>query len=42
MKTAENGGIPGIAVSWGYRDLHGTPGIRIEESVENLRTDLQL
>ena len=42
MKTAENGGIPGIAVSWGYRDLHGTPGVKIAESVENLRTDLQL
>ncbi len=42
MKTAENGGIPGIAVSWGYRDLHGTPGVKIAESVENLRADLQL
>lgn len=42
MKTAENGGIPGMAVSWGYRDLHGTPGVKIAESVENLRTDLQL
>ena len=37
MKTAENGGIPGIAVSWGYRDLHGTPGVRIAESVAELR-----
>lgn len=42
MKTAENGGIPGIAVSWGYRDLHGTPGVKIAESVEDLRADLQL
>lgn len=37
MKTAENGGIPGIAVSWGYRDLHGTPGVRIAESVAELK-----
>ena len=36
MKTAANGGIPGIAVSWGYRDLHGTPGVRIVETVEEL------
>ena len=42
MKTAENGGIPGIAVSWGYRDLHGTPGVKIADSVEDLRADLQL
>lgn len=42
MKTAENGGIPGIAVSWGYRDLHGTPGVKIAKSVEDLRADLQL
>ena len=42
MKTAENGGIPGVAVSWGYRDLHGTPGVKIAESVENLQADLQL
>lgn len=41
MKTAENGGIPGIAVAWGYRDLHGTPGVRIAESVEELKIDLQ-
>lgn len=38
MKTAANGGIPGIAVSWGYRDLHGTPGVRIVETVEELST----
>ena len=36
MKTAANGGIPGIAVSWGDRDLHGTPGVRIVETVEEL------
>ena len=36
MKTAANGGIPGIAVSWGYRDLHGTLGVRIVETVEEL------
>lgn len=42
MKTAENGGIPGIAVSWGYRELHGTPGVKIAKSVEDLRADLQL
>lgn len=41
MTTAENGGIPGIAVSWGYRDLHGTPGVKIANSVEDLRADLQ-
>ncbi len=40
MKTAENGGIPGIAVSWGYRDLHGTPGVQIAESVEELTSML--
>lgn len=37
MATAANGGIPAIAVSWGYRDLHGTPGVQIAESVEELR-----
>ena len=42
MKTAENGGIPGIAVAWGYRDLHGIPGVRIVEKVEELRTAMQL
>ncbi len=40
MKTAENGGIPAIAVSWGYRDLHGTPGVQIAESVEELKSML--
>lgn len=41
MKTAENGGIPGIAVAWGYRDLHGIPGVRIVEKVDELRTAMQ-
>ena len=41
MTTAANGGIPGIAVAWGYRDLHGTPGVKIAESVEELRTTIR-
>lgn len=36
MKTAQNGGIKGIAVSWGYRSLAGTPGLTVVSSVEEL------
>lgn len=36
MKTAQNGGIEGIAVSWGYRSLAGTPGLTVVSSVEEL------
>jgi phosphoglycolate phosphatase len=36
MKTAANGGIEGIAVSWGYRPLKGTPGITVVDTPEEL------
>ena len=36
MKTAENGGIQGIAVSWGYRPMEGTPGLQVAHSAEEL------
>ena len=36
MKTAENGGIQGIAVSWGYRPMKGTPNLIVVDSAENL------
>ena len=37
MKTAENGGIDTIAVSWGYRQMEGTPGITVADSAAGLR-----
>ena len=36
MKTAENGGIDAIAVSWGYRDMKGIPGLTVVDSAEAL------
>ena len=36
MKTAENGGIRGIAVSWGYRVLQPAPGLTIAHTSEEL------
>ena len=36
MKTAENGGIRGIAVSWGYRVLQPAPGLTIADTSEEL------
>jgi len=32
LKTAENGGIEGIAVSWGYRAMNDVPGITLADS----------
>lgn len=40
MKTAENGGVLGIAVSWGYRVLQPAPGLTIAHSAEELQESL--
>lgn len=40
MKTAANGGIEGIAVSWGYRPMKGVPGLTVVDSAEELLTIL--
>lgn len=37
METAANGGIHGIAVGWGYRDMKNTPGLTVAETVEELQ-----
>lgn len=37
MKTAANGSIKGIAVGWGYRNMKGTEGLTLVNSVEELR-----
>ena len=37
MRTAANGGIMGIAVGWGYRDMRGIEGITVVETVEELQ-----
>ena len=37
METAANGGIMGIAVGWGYRDMRGIEGITVVETVEELQ-----
>lgn len=37
MKTAANGGIDAVAVSWGYRSKEELTGNRIVDSVEQLR-----
>ena len=37
MKTAANGGIKGIAVGWGYRNMKGIEGLTVVDSVEELR-----
>ena len=36
MKTALNGGIGSIAVSWGYRNMKGTPGLTVADSATEL------
>ena len=40
MLTAANGGIEGIAVGWGYRQMNATPQYRYAGSVTELRTML--
>lgn len=37
MRTAANGGIMGIAVGWGYRDMRGIEGITVVETIEELK-----
>ena len=37
METAVNGGIRGVAVNWGYRNMKNTPGVTVVESVEELQ-----
>ena len=36
MKTAANGGIAAIAVTWGYRPMKDFPGVTVVESAEEL------
>ena len=36
METAANGGIDAIAVTWGYRQMKGFPGVKVVESAEEL------
>ena len=36
MKTAANGGIDAIAVSWGYRPMKGLPGLTVVDKAEDL------
>lgn len=40
MKTAANGGIAAIAVSWGYRPMKGLPGLTVVDSAEELMNQL--
>lgn len=37
METAVNGGIRGIAVGWGYRDMRGIEGLTLVETIEELQ-----
>ncbi|MBR4391716.1 MAG: HAD family hydrolase [Bacteroidales bacterium] len=37
METAANGGIRGIAVGWGYRNMEGIQGLTVARSVEELQ-----
>ena len=37
METAANGGIRGIAVGWGYRNMKNTPGLTVVESAAALQ-----
>ena len=37
METAANGGIRGIAVGWGYRNMRDIEGITVVETVEELQ-----
>ena len=41
MKTAENGGIRGIAVSWGYRPMKNSPSLTVVDSADELLQLLQ-
>lgn len=41
MRTAANGGIDGIAVSWGYRTVEELTGNRLVSTVEELRSALR-
>ncbi len=36
METAANGGIMGIAVNWGYRDMSSIENLKVANSVEEL------
>ena len=36
MKTAANGSIAAVAVTWGYRPMRGFPGVTVVESAEEL------
>jgi phosphoglycolate phosphatase len=36
METAANGGITGIAVNWGYRDMSSIENLKVANSVEEL------
>jgi phosphoglycolate phosphatase len=36
MKTAENGGIRGIAVSWGYRNMKDVPNLTVVDTAEEI------
>lgn len=36
METAVNGGVEGIAVSWGYRNMADVPGLKVAKSAEEL------
>ena len=36
MKTAANGGIASIAVTWGYRPMRGLPGLTTVDTAEEL------
>lgn len=36
MKTAENGGIRGVAVSWGYRPIKSSPSLTVVDSAAEL------
>ena len=36
MKTASNGSIAAIAVTWGYRPMKDFPGVTVVESAEEL------
>ena len=41
MKTAENGGIRGIAVGWGYRNMKNVPELTVVNSTEELYNVIQ-
>ena len=40
MKTAANGGIDAIAVSWGYRPMREYPDLTVVDSAEELKNRL--